>query len=43
MYMYADGWHTNAAGNVLIAKAVLEELKRDEGMQRYLTRLQASL
>ena len=40
MYMYADGWHTNAAGNALIAKAVLEELKRDERVQRYLTQLQ---
>jgi hypothetical protein len=37
MYMYADGWHTNAAGNALIAKAVLEELKRDERVQRCLT------
>jgi len=41
MYMYADPWHTNAVGNALIAKAVLEELKGDERVQRYLRQLQA--
>ena len=41
MYMYADPWHTNAAGNELIAKAVLEKLKKDEQVQRYLAQLKA--
>ena len=41
MYLHADPLHTNDPGNTLIAKAVLEELKRDERVQRYLTRLQA--
>jgi lysophospholipase L1-like esterase len=40
MYMYADAWHTNAAGSELIAEALLEELQRDERVQRYLTQLQ---
>ena len=39
--MYADPWHTNAAGNDLIAKAVLEKLKQEEQVQRYLTQLKA--
>ena len=41
MYMHADPWHTNAAGNDLIAKAVLEKLKNDEQVQRYLAQLKA--
>jgi lysophospholipase L1-like esterase len=41
MYMHADPWHTNAAGNDLIAKAVLEKLQNDEQVQRYLAQLKA--
>jgi len=40
-YMHADPWHTNTAGNELIAKALLETLKKDARVQRYLTQLQA--
>jgi len=36
MYMQADGWHTNAAGYELIARAVLEKLKNDGKVNRYL-------
>ena len=36
MYMQADGWHTKAAGYELIAKAILEELKEDGKVKRYL-------
>ena len=36
MYMQADGWHTNAAGYELIARAVLEKLKDDGKVKRYL-------
>jgi len=36
MYMQADGWHTNAAGYELIASAILEELKDDGKVKRYL-------
>ncbi len=34
--MQADGWHTNAAGYELIASAILEELKDDGKVKRYL-------
>jgi lysophospholipase L1-like esterase len=36
MFMQADGWHTNAAGYDLIAKAVLETLKEEGWVKRYL-------
>jgi hypothetical protein len=36
MYMQADGWHTDAAGYELIARAVLEKLKDDGKVKRYL-------
>jgi lysophospholipase L1-like esterase len=36
MYMQADGWHTNAAGYELIARAVLEKLKDDRKVKRFL-------
>jgi lysophospholipase L1-like esterase len=35
MYMQADGWHTNAAGYELIAKAILNKLKEDERVRKY--------
>lgn len=38
IYMQADSWHTNAAGYELIARAVREKLKQDEGFLRYLAR-----
>jgi lysophospholipase L1-like esterase len=38
MYMQADGWHTNAAGYELIARAVLEKLKDDEKVKNHLAR-----
>ena len=41
MYMHADPWHTNAAGNALIARAVLETLHKDARVKRYLAHLQA--
>ena len=41
MYMHADPWHTNAAGNALIARAVLETLYKDARVKRYLAHLQA--
>jgi lysophospholipase L1-like esterase len=41
MYMHADPWHTNAAGNALIARAVLETLYKDARVKRYLAYLQA--
>ena len=36
MYMKADPWHTNAAGYELIAKALLEKLKKGERVKGYL-------
>jgi lysophospholipase L1-like esterase len=36
MYMQADGWHTDAAGYELIARAVLEKLKDNGKVKRYL-------
>ena len=36
MNLYADPWHTDAAGNRLIAGALLEELKKDGAVRRYL-------
>lgn len=39
MYMRADLWHTDVAGNELIARAVLEQLKNDEDVKRYLARI----
>jgi lysophospholipase L1-like esterase len=38
MYLRADGWHTDAAGYELIARAVLEKLKDDEKVKRHLTK-----
>jgi hypothetical protein len=38
MYMQADGWHTDAAGYELIARAVLEKLKDDEKVKSHLIR-----
>jgi lysophospholipase L1-like esterase len=43
IYMLADGWHTNAAGYELIAKALLEKLKKeDTGVKRYLRQIAAN-
>jgi hypothetical protein len=42
IYMQADGWHTNAAGYELIAKAILEKLKEDEKVKRYLAEIAAN-
>jgi hypothetical protein len=36
MYMQADGWHTNAAGYALIARAMLEGWNDDRKVKRYL-------
>jgi lysophospholipase L1-like esterase len=36
MYMQADGWHTNAAGYKLIAKTLLEYLKKHESVTKHL-------
>jgi lysophospholipase L1-like esterase len=41
IYLQADGWHTNAAGYEIIARAVVELLAREEGTQRYLAELGA--
>jgi lysophospholipase L1-like esterase len=38
MYMQADGWHTDAAGYELIARAVLEKLKDDGKVKSHLIR-----
>jgi lysophospholipase L1-like esterase len=38
IYMQADGWHTNAKGYGLIAKAVLEVLKKNERLKDFLAR-----
>jgi hypothetical protein len=38
IYLQADGWHTDAAGYDMIAKALLDQLKRNEKVQRYLRR-----
>jgi hypothetical protein len=38
IYMQADPWHTNAVGYDLIAKALLEVLKKDQKVKAYLTR-----
>ncbi len=35
IYMQADGWHTNALGYELVAKALLEKLKEDARVKRY--------
>jgi hypothetical protein len=35
MYMQADGWHTNAVGYKLIARALLKKLKEDERVRKY--------
>jgi hypothetical protein len=40
--MQADGWHTNAAGYDLIARAVLERLEADGRFQAYLARIGAA-
>ncbi len=42
IYMLADGWHTNAAGYELIAKALLEKLKEDARVKRYLRQIAAN-
>lgn len=36
IHMQADAWHTNAAGYTLIAKALLEVLKRNQKVKKYL-------
>jgi lysophospholipase L1-like esterase len=36
IYMQADPWHTNAAGYELIAKALLETLKKNDRVKDYL-------
>ncbi len=38
VYMQADSWHTNARGYKLIAQALLEKLKKDEKLKRYLNK-----
>jgi lysophospholipase L1-like esterase len=38
MYMHADPWHTNAAGYELVAKALLEILKKNDRVKDYLRR-----
>jgi hypothetical protein len=37
--MQADSWHTDAAGYDLIAKALLETLKGEGSVRRYLERI----
>jgi lysophospholipase L1-like esterase len=37
IYMQADGWHTNGAGYELIARAVLQELKRNPKFRSHVT------
>jgi hypothetical protein len=37
----ADSWHTNAVGNALIARSVLEILRQDARVKRYLARIEA--
>ena len=39
MYMQADPWHTDATGYELIARALLEKLKREERFRRYLPQI----
>jgi len=39
IYMQADPWHTNAAGYDLIAKALLEVLKKDPKVKDYLQKI----
>jgi lysophospholipase L1-like esterase len=36
IYMQADPWHTNAAGYELIAKALLDVLKKNDRVKDYL-------
>jgi hypothetical protein len=36
VYMQADGWHTNAAGYELIAKSLLENLKKQESVKTHI-------
>jgi hypothetical protein len=36
-YMQADGWHTNAEGYGLIAKAILKVLEEDERVRKYVS------
>jgi hypothetical protein len=36
IYMYADPWHTNAVGYQLIARALLDTLKKNEQAKDYL-------
>jgi hypothetical protein len=36
IYMQADGWHTNAEGYKLIAKALISTLKENNHVKRYL-------
>ena len=38
VYMQADSWHTNARGYELIANALLEKIKHDEKVKRYIAR-----
>ncbi len=38
VYMQADSWHTNARGYELIANALLEKIKHDEKVERYIAR-----
>jgi lysophospholipase L1-like esterase len=40
--MLADGWHTNAVGYELIAKALLEKLKEDARARGYLGQIAAN-
>jgi lysophospholipase L1-like esterase len=42
IHMQADGWHTNAAGYELIAKALLEKLKEDASVRSYLGQIAAN-
>ena len=36
VYMQADGWHTNAEGHRLIARALVDVLKKNDKVQAYL-------
>lgn len=39
MHLYADPWHTDAAGNKLIAEALLGELKKSAQVKGYLRKI----
>jgi lysophospholipase L1-like esterase len=43
LYMQSDNWHTNADGYEMIAKALLEVLRREQKVKDYLRELNGSL